>query len=206
MIPIFIWFVPIIVAVVSFLVGLFIVGLTKLPGKKIAILGMKGAGKTRLLNFLQQKPYVEYGTMEDAYSEFIYTKQDGSQIKIHKGIDIGGEERHIPEYYKKWLEESDRSIIFVFDLYQYNNDEQYRDNTNARFDYINRYFKGEKDKDICVLSSHIDLFGKDAQKAVNKFKEYIEKKEYANLILRNYSPVNMTDDEMLRKIEDQILK
>ena len=57
-----------------------------------------------------------------------------------------------------------------------------------------------------MSASHIDQFGKDAEKAVNKFKENIEKKEYANLILRNYSPVNMTDDKMLRDIENRILK
>lgn len=195
-----------IIVFLAWLAGKFIKDLTELPGKKIAILGMKGAGKTRLLNFLQQKPYDRHHTTEEGYSEFTYTKQDGTEIKISEGTDIGGSETYIPQYYKMWLEETDRSIIFVFDLYQYNNNEQYKKETNARFDYINRYFNDENGKGICVLLSHIDQFGKDAEKAVNKFKEDIEKKEYANLILRNYSPVNMTDDKMLREIEDQILK
>ena len=207
MIPMFVWVFWPIVAIIAGLIGCFIKNLTELPGTKIAILGMQGAGKTRLLRFLQQKEYAQHtdeDTSVDEYIEFIYKKQDGTEVKILKGMDIGGAERFIPKYYR-CLEDTDRSIIFVFNLYLYHNDEKYKNATNARFDYINRYFKG---KGICTLGSHIDHFDNvaDAKKAVDKFKESIENKDYANLVLGNFSPVNMTDEKTLRALENQILK
>ena len=62
------------------------------------------------------------------------------------------------------------------------------------------------DKDILTLLTHIDQFGKKYKEAVNKFADNIKGKNYADIVLRNYAPVNMTESEQLRKIENKIFK
>ena len=181
----------------------FINRLRRLHGKKIAVLGMKGAGKTRFYKFLQQVEYVEGQTYEGKYPQFTYTKADGTTILISEGTDIGGGEEFIPTWYEKLLEESD-SIVFVFDLFQYDKDKKYQSQTNARLEFIKNHMA--TDKDILTLLTHIDQFGKKYKEAVNKFADNIKGKNYADIVLRNYAPVNMTESEQLRKIENKIFK
>ena len=181
----------------------FIRKLTGLQGRKIAVLGMKGAGKTRFYKYLQQEDYVEGQTYEEKYPQFTYTKADGTKILIREGTDIGGGEEFIPLWYEKLLDESD-SIVFVFDLFQYHNDTKYKIQTNARLEFIKHHMN--KEKDILTLLTHIDQFKKKYKEAVNTFICDIKTKSYADIVLKNYAPVNMTDPKQLRIIEDKIFK
>lgn len=181
----------------------FIKPLSGLHGKRIAVLGMKGAGKTRFYKFLQQEEYTEGQTYEEKYPQFTYTKTDGTKILISEGTDIGGGEEFIPTWYEKLLGKSD-SIIFVLDLYQYNTDVKYQKQTNARLEFIKNHM--DKDKDILTLLTHIDQFGKRYKEAVNNFIDKLKEKDYADIVLKNYAPVNMTESDQLRKIENKIFK
>lgn len=182
---------------------IFLPKIKKLSGRRFAVLGMKEAGKTRFYCFLRSVEYVEGQTSTDKYHEFTYKKKDGTEILIKEGYDIGGGENFIPEWYPKMLAESD-SVIFVFDLYKYTNDENYKKQTNARLDYINAHC--DESKESLTLLTHIDKFGSKFKKAVDRFTDEIGKKPYGHFVLRNYAPVDMTRNDMLRAIEDKIFK
>lgn len=175
-----------------------------LKGRKIAILGLKGVGKTRLLRFLQQKKYEEVQTTEERYPEFSYTKRDGTEILIHAGIDVGGGEDLMQVNYEKLIEEND-SIIQIINIEDYLNNVNgnYRELSNALMDFINRK-KGEKD--IVTIFSHIDKCKGTANHVMDQFWTILRGKYYFQMIERNWAAVNLTDSKQLRKIEDKIFK
>ena len=93
-IPVWLFLSPAIIYILK-LIGWFY---RKVKGKRLAVLGMKGAGKTRFYRYLQNKPYIEGESGVDEYEEFEYKKQDGMTIYIRKGKDIGGSEDYINLY------------------------------------------------------------------------------------------------------------
>ena len=189
---------------IGFLVSMLGWRYRKVKGKRLVVLGMKEAGKTRFYRFLQNKPYVEEETEVDNYEEFYYNKNNGETVLIKKGIDIGGSEDYVKPYYERMIAEND-ILIYCFDISRYLIDTAYMKQVNYRFEFISRKYKElEKDKyNFVKLATHIDKTP-NPKEAVKKFDSMIEKKEYKTDFKRNLFPVDVTNKQEMQKIVDKI--
>jgi GTPase SAR1 family protein len=176
----------------------------KVKGKRLVVLGMKGAGKTRFYRFLQNKPYVEEETEVDNYEGVVYKKKNGETVLIKKGKDIGGSEDYVKQYYEKMIAEND-ILIFCFDISRYLIDTAYMKQVNNRFEFISRKYKElKKDKyNFVKLATHVDKTP-NPKEALKKFNSMIEKKDYKIDFKKNLYPVDVTNEQELQKVVDKI--
>jgi GTPase SAR1 family protein len=176
----------------------------KVKGKRLVVLGMKEAGKTRFYRFLQNKPYVEEESEVDNYEEFVYKKKNGETVLIKKGIDIGGSEDYVKPHYERMIAEND-ILIFCFDISKYLIDMAYMKQVNYRFEFISRKYKElKKDKyNFVKLATHVDKTP-NPKEAFKKFNSMIEKKEYKIDFKKNLFLVDVTNKDELQKIVDKI--
>ena len=83
--------------------------------RSIAILGMKGAGKTTLWNSLQDK--INTDPIETSFDEVgkFYIKKDGTfTVKLSPAIDIGGGDDYVKNYGD--IIKNETQIFFLFDI------------------------------------------------------------------------------------------
>ena len=198
-IPVWLFLSPAIIYILK-LIGWFY---RKVKGKRLAVLGMKGAGKTRFYRHLQNKPYIEGESGVDEYEEFEYKKQDGKTIYIRKGKDIGGSEDYI-NLYEDMIKECD-ILVFCFDIKRYLSDSTYEKQVNVRFEFVCRKFKelNRPKGNFVKIASHIDE-AKDPMSAIKQFNNLLKKKSYYKEFIYNIYPVNMTNKKDLEKIENKI--
>ena len=206
-----IWLVGMAIAALAVLIGGGIIvsrKTTKVKGCKIAVLGMQGAGKTQLYNMLRGKYNCEPTTTgEEIYKEFTIKLADNREVRICKGIDIGGLESLIQKNYKKMISENE-IIIFIFKINKYLNDSEERRSVNARFDFLynEAINKGmDIDNNIVVLGSFFDKLGKlEKINAADNFRKIVNNKEYSVLFNTNVFFLNITEkgdvDDVANKI------
>ena len=177
---------------------------SKVKGKRLAVLGMKGAGKTRFYRYLQNKPYVEGESGIDEYEEFEFKKQDGKTIYIRKGKDIGGSEDFINQY-EDMIKECD-ILVFCFDIKRYLSDSTYEKQANARFEFVCRKFKelNRSKGNFVKIASHLDET-KDPKSAIKQFNNLLKEKSYYNEFKYNlFFCADMTSRKDLEKIVKKI--
>lgn len=183
----------------------------KTQGQRLAVLGMKDAGKTRFYRFLQGKEYIEgldNETEQDDIESFTYSCSNGSKIKIQKGYDYGGGRDLIKTHYEDLLKASD-IVVFVFDLHKFLNDLEYQKETNSIASLINEM--NYKKCNIVKIASHKDEFDLSKQKIksifIDDFKNAIQGKKYWDAILDfNFFFADMRNNDELRTIADKIFK
>ena len=176
----------------------------KVKGKRLAVLGMKGAGKTRFYRFLQKRPYIEEETAIDDYEEFEYKTNDGKTIIIEKGKDIGGSEDYVRPLYENIIKDCD-ILVFCFDLKRYLSDSTYEKQVNVRFEFVCRKFKELKRSkgNFVKIASHIDEI-KDPKNAIKQFHSLLKKKSYYKEFIYNFFPVDTTNSKNLEQIVNKI--
>lgn len=174
----------------------------KLEGKSMGVLGMSASGKTLLLRSLQGKPYEEYEqTSNEEYDSFTLTIGTRS-IKIAAGKDIGGVEENVKPYYESFLKDKD-ICMFLFDLQRYLNDNEYMDQTNARFDHIYRHLI--KEKKYAIIGSHVDKVKiKKGESIINIVQSKVADKPYANLLKENFFTRNLTDKKDIETLVEKL--
>lgn len=199
-----------IIAVAIYGGSLILLRTCKIKGKKLAVLGMKDAGKTRFYRFLQGKEYIEGVDEESGQNEiesFTYTCSNGSIIKIQKGYDYSGARDYVKTFYEDLLKDSD-VVVFVFDLHKFLNDMEYQKETNSIASLINEM--NYKKCNIVKIASHKDEFDLPRQ-TINSiftdFKYAIQGKRYWNAILGcNLFFADMRNKDELKIIADKIFK
>lgn len=192
--------------IISIITICLIGALTSVKGTKIAVLGMKGAGKTRFYRFLQGKEYAEgenLQTIAEQYDGFVYKKADGTEIKIRSGYDYAGGKEVAERTNEKLIAESD-TIFFIFDLYKYFKVDEYKNDTNNRLNFV---IKKIDNKNLYVLGTHIDMIKSDSQlkKSKKELENYIEQNGYYEKIKQgNLALVDMTNSDELKKVVDKL--
>lgn len=182
----------------------------KTRGQKLAVLGMKDAGKTRFYRFLQGKEYIEgfdNETEQDEIESFTYNCSNGSKIKIQKGYDYGGGRDYVKAHYEDLLKDSD-IVVFVFDLHKFLIDIEYQKETNSIASLINEM--NYKKCNIVKIASHKDEFDLSKQKIKSiftDFKNAIKGKKYWDAMLDyNFFFADMRNNDDLKTIADIIFK
>ena len=183
----------------------------KTQGQRLAVLGMKDAGKTRFYRFLQGKEYIEgldNETEQDDIESFTYSCSNGSKIKIQKGYDYGGGRDLIKTHYEDLLKDSD-IVVFVFDMHKFLYDMEYQKETNSIASLINDV--NYKNYNIVKIASHKDEFvlskPSDKKQIYTEFSNVIKTKKYWNSIMEyNLFFADMRNNNELKIIADKIFK
>ena len=87
-------------------------------GVALTILGMKGAGKTTLWNFITNDQLEKSSTAGADTVEECWVEINGSERKIKKSLDISGSPDMVRAEYKNLIEKND-FIIFIFEFSVY---------------------------------------------------------------------------------------
>lgn len=174
--------------------------------KKLGILGMQRAGKTRFLSYLRNEPFIDKSTEKYNYKPFTY-KIDGKKIHIDKGEDIGGGNIYRYEY-NCIIKKSD-VIFYFFDISKYLNNspysnEGYRRACNSRIEHINSDKKESKNNTI-IVGTHIDLCSKSKAKVKSEFLKLNENKSYYP-ILKNIELIDLTDEKQIQNFTKKVFK
>lgn len=168
----------------------------------IAILGMKGSGKSLLYCNLRNIPYNGKQTLIENYEPFDYKKGDGTVVHIAAGKDIGGDENLKQQFMQEFIEKKD-FVIYVLDLYMYLNNDEYRRSVNADLAFIYQYRRYKQR--ILILLSHVDYFiGTKKDDAINGFLQRIRNSDYYQFVSKNYASTNLTQKEQLKDIENKL--
>lgn len=197
-------------------IGVILENSTPTVGKKLGVIGMKGAGKTTYLSHLGLVEHDGGGTKWKTY-EAKMVHVGNRDLKIASGMDIGGEEGFV-KLYKPWLigDEKKDIIIFIFNGYRYLNDEEYGKDTRSRLDFIyNTYKQANNDvkeyKNIVLMASHLDEYvkkdkysGEDVKKMQDDIIKSVASKEYDALFKNNFFVVDLRNKEFVDKINNKI--
>lgn len=207
----FVWFIPVLIgaAIVTTSVIIANTGTSTVQGKSIGILGMQEAGKTSLLNILRRREYGVYEATAIANYNAFSCEINGKTYSIKAGVEIGGDERFIPRFYEEFLNTRD-ICFFIFNVKKYLYNTQYKNETNARLEYVHRHLKskyttdGVIHKHLVVIGSHIDTLSESQQKdALKRCQNTIEGKNYSMMFDQNFLLMDLTKPgAVLRKFAD----
>ena len=188
------WFIPIIAyaalagggaaLVVGTLISWFCGEPEPEKGKTIAVLGMKGAGKTQFLANIRNKDYKDYAATigEEDYEKFNIVLGN-RVVSIEGGKDIGGGEELILDYYEDMIN-SNEIVFFLFNAHDYLNKDNYRKQTQSRLEFVNRHSLESKCT-VNVFATFADMFSNDDErnKAYSSIKNSVMGKDYSRLFI-----------------------
>lgn len=195
------WFLPLIIigaAVIRVMVGYF-GDAEPIAGKKIAVLGMQGSGKTQFLANIRNEDYKKYeATIGTEDYEKFNIEIGNREVTIEGGKDIGGGEENIRFYYEDMIKNNE-IVFFLFDAYKYLNNNEYRDETQARLEFVNRHSE-KRNKEVVIFSTFADKFEnkENTSKAYMKIKDSVSEKPYRQLFVDNrFFLLDMRDKNVL---------
>lgn len=163
-----------------------------LKGKRIAVLGMQGAGKTQFLANIRN---IEHNGSTMGIEPFdpFEIKIGNREVLIEKGEDMSGNVNYIKDNYIRLINDNE-IIFFLFNGFDYINNEDYRDNTQARLDFIHRH---RGDKEIVIFATFKDKF-QDEKTPYLGILESLKEKDYRSLITgENFFVLDMRDKDFL---------
>jgi hypothetical protein len=175
--------------------------------KGLIILGMQNSGKTTIYDFLQKTNKAGVTSKVDDYQEFKYTFKDKNSVTIRKGKDIGGRLEFVKPFYKKMINDPNVDVcFFVFNVFEYLNDEEYSGDVNARLHFL--FENGILEKNYKIIGSYLDKFKVSEQSIVQaRICLLVKDKSYSGLFSsHNFHLTNLTDEEQLGTLIETTLK
>lgn len=173
--------------------------------KKIAVLGMQESGKTQFLKTLQNIPYSNYlETSEKEYESFDVTFPNGKTVKIESGIDIGGSDslRFVGRY--KEIAAGCDAVILVFDIYKFQNNDDYRLFTTSRFQFLHDGLDVPEEKKV-VIGSFADKYTTEEEKL--KAQKFVYEKlsdVYPKISAHNFFMRDMRDRNQILEVLQKV--
>lgn len=172
-------------------------------GKRIAMLGLKGAGKSQFLKSLGCKD-ANPGTYsgKEIYNWFkvSYPKKT---VFVKSGYDHGGGLEIFKNTFNTALKNSDW-VFFIIDIQKYLNNgldiesnEPYNQQVTERLDYINKNVPNKYLDKIAIILTHADLLDQPGHELINEFQRSTRGKAYSVLTKHCYSMDARDKDQVL---------
>lgn len=174
--------------------------------KRLGILGMQTAGKTRFLSFIRNIEFAEGQTSRKSFESFKYKSSNGKSITIKSGMDIGGGDHYRVDY-NKVIDKSDL-ILYFFDIERYlknimdGDNRYYQRSCNSRFEHVFSQTKGNG-KSVIIVATHKDKCEFPEDEARIKFDNLIQAKTYKDM-LNNIKYVNLTNINEINNLANEI--
>jgi len=178
-------------------------------GKRIALLGLKQAGKSQFLKSLgcsDARPGIE--SQQDSYRWFKVSFPKKS-IYVKAGYDISGGLDYFKESFAKQIKNSDY-VLFVIDVNKYFNgndvesNKSYRQHVAERLDYINSNVSNKFANKFAIILTHADFMSDPESKLINDFQRKTQERPYGFLSKQCYA-VNATKKEDVLKVFKRIV-
>ena len=138
--------------------------------RKIAVLGLQGAGKTTFQNYFREVQYTgstpPEGDIYENPNEF-KVPNTSKRIVLQEGRDVSGSNEAIRNTYPEVINESD-TIFYLFDVDKFFENEEYKGETKALLFFI---LSRKKKQKIILLASHADLLARKSSKTNSQFRE-----------------------------------
>lgn len=126
----------------------------------LAVLGLKGSGKTTLQNYLRGTNHEENTPVSGIDMDEIIISNGKKRIRLKKGKDVSGDDVAIMHQYENIIDESDH-IIFITDSSKLLTEANYLSKSRGLLNKINKKVKrSEGGKKLILIGSHYDLFSK----------------------------------------------
>lgn len=183
--------------------------------KKIAILGIKGAGKTTLWNGLRGNIDVDPVTTHYQKIEEFSIKRGKDEVKVASTQDIGGGDLYVPSY-----DELIKDRTFIYFLVDINTVKENKDAIRARLYKIFNIINGDNDENVkigCgikILVTHTDIFLNNSLKRMSEAQlvEYVFDaldittiKALPSDMAKRTGTVNLNSSYDIETIKDEII-
>lgn len=182
-----------------------------LKGRRICLLGMPEAGKTRILRVLQGKEYDEEMDKQtpaggELFESFECVLSDEIRLFVKEGRDINGDEVNIKREYEDLVNKCD-TVLFVFNIHKFLTNEKEFEMTKDRFDHVNKLIKNTTVKELAFIGTHLDLFKKKSEKkkAIGMFLDKIKDRQYSDMF-SCLMAIDATDTKNVKKEMCNIFK
>ncbi len=179
-------------------------------GKRIAMLGLKAAGKSQFLKSLgckEANPGVR--SQKEKYNWFKVSYPD-KVVYIKAGYDIGGGLEIFKQSFNKRIKDSDW-VFFIIDIDKYLNDgideeshESYQYQVNERLDYINKNVSNRYFDKIAIVLTHADMMSQASSELINTFQRLTREKTYSVLTSHCY-PIDARDERVVLECFKRII-
>lgn len=182
----------------------FLQAVYPLYGYRICIIGMEDAGKSTLYNYIKTIGGEYEETEEEYHMCLSYTDSHDKLFKISIGKYIGNS--FIQPWHKDLIKTND-SIVLLIDISRYCQEKGYRRIVHSFLEYIYRKMpkdSSENTRNIITLLTHVDKL-ESVTDGINFFKSEICKKEYKDLVMKNYLPLNLQNTSDMNKLLAKIL-
>ena len=178
-------------------------------GKRIALLGLKQAGKSQFLKSLgcpDARPGTE--SNDDTYKWFKVSYPNKS-VYVKAGYDRGGGLEFFKQNFAKQIKDSDY-VLFVIDVYMYFNgndvetNKSYREHVAERLDHINKNVSNKFAYKFAIILTHADFMTDPGSKLINDFQRLTQERPYGFLSKQCYA-INATKEEEVREVFKRIV-
>lgn len=163
-----------------------------IKNKKTLLTGPLSSGKTTFLQYISK--------------DIIPNGPSGAprRYKVNDAIfdevtDLSGAESWLANRFDVYIKEHDY-ILFFFDVSEYTKDEQYRDDSNARIDLIDKH--SIPSQKVVIIGTHIDKMSGNYKAEVEKF---FAGKSYQS-VLNRIAYVDTTKEECVETIFKELQK
>lgn len=146
--------------------------------------GPEMAGKTTFINWIMGKDFDKNYTPTTDMDTVVY-KDDEHDFSI---TDMGGGSEFLETHgFDKLVREHDITVL-VFDVQRFFNDDKYRQEVGDRLHFL-WHMEGDIEKfkkTLFIVGSHFDKTNMSLEHEARKeFSKFVEKKDYANLIIKH---------------------
>lgn len=167
----------------------------------LAVLGLKGSGKTTLQNYLRNDNKRGSTPLSMVNAPEVIIVRGKKIIIIKEGFDVSGNDESIRHQYEELVKENDH-IIFTVDSSKLQNNDEYAKENRGLLNKINKILEQTKDnKKVLLLGSHKDQLNQEIDFDDAKLLNYFN--GINNSISQTFL-VNLTSQKDLKNLKKSL--
>lgn len=153
----------------------------QLKGTKLALLGMKGAGKKQFLKNVKAKEVLDDIDEDKAYGSYRATI-NGKKYSIASCKESDNSILYVKNTWPSLIENNDM-ILFIFDLNRYLTDQDYKDLVLYKLDFLEEH--NCDSSNTAVFGSHSDQIT-DLSNLIARIQDTVKGSSYSKFFSKNF--------------------